>query len=53
MGLPVLVFPHDEFQLFFVQVLLRAHANMREERQRVEITSLLSDLFDQISGSKR
>lgn len=26
---------------------------MREERQRVELTSLLSDLFDQISGSKR
>ena len=36
-----------------VQVLLRAHVNLRDERQRVELTSLLSDLFDQLSGIKR
>jgi len=37
----------------FVQVLLRTHTTLRDERQRFELTSLLSDLFDQISGSKR
>eukprot|EP00903_Cladosiphon_okamuranus_P013127 g12243.t1 len=36
-----------------LRVLLQAHATLRDERQRLELTSLLSDLFDQISGSKR
>ncbi|CAM9322343.1 unnamed protein product, partial [Hapterophycus canaliculatus] len=35
-----------------LRVLLGAHPILREERQRLELTSLLSDLFDQISGGK-
>ncbi|CBJ32836.1 conserved unknown protein [Ectocarpus siliculosus] len=36
-----------------LRVLLRAHVPLRDERQRLELTSLLSDLFDQISRTKR
>ncbi|CAM9149637.1 unnamed protein product, partial [Ectocarpus sp. 13 AM-2016] len=35
-----------------LRVLLRAHVPLRDERQRLELTSLLSDLFDQISRTK-
>ncbi|CAM9704881.1 unnamed protein product, partial [Sphacelaria rigidula] len=42
----------ETFLTNMLWVLLRAHAQLQHEHQRVELTSLLSDLFDQISGDK-